>query len=182
MAGKIDIFYDGQHVYWYGAGNFKGTFKATSGLTGHQSASEQTKSDMGPIPAGRYTFSIKLAGTAHVVDVAHSTLDTKQGIESLDDMPGPDGKLYQSSAWGHNRVRLNPQIIFNSKARHRGGFYLHDSTKGYSHGCIEVQPTFFTKLRSYAEQQAKERNGRRVLTLLVQYPNAKASTYGKTDK
>jgi hypothetical protein len=32
----------------------------------------------------------------------------------------------------------------------RGGFYLHDSTKGYSHGCIEVEPSFLSILRARA--------------------------------
>jgi len=182
MSGMIDLFYDGTHVYWYGVGNFKQTFKATSGLPGHQSAAEQTTSDTGPIPEGRYTISIKLAGTAHVVNVAKGKLDTNQGIENLEQMPGPDGNFYEAPNWGKNRVRLTPQIIVNAKARHRGGFYLHDSQKGFSHGCIEVQPTFFVKLRQYAAEQAKDPKGRRTLTLLVKYPDAKASTYGSTDK
>jgi hypothetical protein len=29
----------------------------------------------------------------------------------------------------------------------RGGFYIHDSTKGYSHGCIEVESSIFKHLR-----------------------------------
>jgi hypothetical protein len=32
----------------------------------------------------------------------------------------------------------------------RGGFYLHDSVKGYSHGCIEVEGLFFESLRKFA--------------------------------
>jgi hypothetical protein len=31
----------------------------------------------------------------------------------------------------------------------RGGFYLHDSVKGYSHGCIEVESRLFTHLREH---------------------------------
>jgi len=31
----------------------------------------------------------------------------------------------------------------------RGGFYLHDSTKGYSHGCIEVETKIFLQLRNH---------------------------------
>lgn len=41
------------------------------------------------------------------------------------------------------------------KTRHackptRGGFYLHDSVKGYSHGCIEVEGIFFESLSKFA--------------------------------
>lgn len=31
----------------------------------------------------------------------------------------------------------------------RGGFYLHDSIKGYSHGCIEADTKLFVHLRKY---------------------------------
>ncbi len=31
----------------------------------------------------------------------------------------------------------------------RSGFYLHDSTKGFSHGCIKVEGLFFHLLRTY---------------------------------
>ena len=170
-----DLRFDGSHVYWFGVGNYK----ATSGLPGHQVASEQTVSDAGPIPEGYYWFSLADAGTARVTDVAKSKLDTNQGIESLVDMPGPDGKVYNSSAWGNNRVRLNITQILNAKAKHRGGFYLHDSVKGYSHGCIEVQPTFFAKLRQFAAGQGKK--GKHRLTLFVQYASSATSTYGDTD-
>jgi len=31
----------------------------------------------------------------------------------------------------------------------RGCFYIHDSTKGYSRGCIEVEPRIFPLLRDF---------------------------------
>lgn len=173
---KEDMLYDGDDVDWYGVGKFN----ATSGLSGHQIASEQTVSDTGPIPEGLYWFSLKIAGTARVVNLAASQLDTAQGIESLDRMPGPDGNFYESPAWGKNRVRLNALFISNPRARHRGGFYLHDSTKGYTHGCIEVDPRFFTRLRQFAADEAAKRNGRKSLVLKVKYPSGSASTYGGT--
>ena len=39
---------------------------------------------------------------------------------------------------------------------HRGGFYLHDSTKGYSHGCIEVESKLFGHLRKYHDASKKQ--------------------------
>ncbi len=173
---KEDMFYDGDDVDWYGVGKFN----ATSGLPGHQIASEQTISDQGPIPEGVYSFSLKIAGMARVVNVARGQLDTAQGIQSLDAMPGPDGKLYEAPNWGKNRVRLNALYISRSGARHRGGFYLHDSTKGYTHGCIEVDPRFFTRLRQYATDEAAKKHGRKWLILKVKYPSSLASTYGGT--
>lgn len=48
--------------------------------------------------------------------------------------------------WGYNRIRLESADEKTRKAcgGKRGGFYIHDSTKGYSHGCIEVEPVFFS--------------------------------------
>jgi hypothetical protein len=36
----------------------------------------------------------------------------------------------------------------------RGGFYLHDSTKGFSHGCIEVEGSLITGLRNYKTKRS----------------------------
>ena len=75
-------------------------------------------------------------------------------------MVGPDGKLYNAPNWGENRVRLNALHIDNPKARNRGGFYLHDSTKGFTHGCIEIEPRFFARLRTLATTEASRKHGR----------------------
>lgn len=52
--------------------------------------------------------------------------------------------------WGKNRIRLEPaNAITKQRLKEfggRGGFYIHDSTKGYSHGCIETETRFFDDL------------------------------------
>jgi hypothetical protein len=50
--------------------------------------------------------------------------------------------------WGWHRVQLQPADARTARACSpaRGGFYLHDSTKGYTHGCIEVEGAFFDRL------------------------------------
>ncbi|WP_254510045.1 hypothetical protein [Anatilimnocola floriformis] len=183
-----DLHYNGKHLFWFGVGNFKKTkeFAATSGMTNHQTADEQGERDRGPIPEGQYKFFINNAGTAHVVDPSDDnfTLDTRQGIESLEDMKDDQGHTFNSSAWGKNRVRLNLIMLShpNPKTSQRGGFYLHDSHKGFTHGCIEVDTAFFKRLRIFATEQAKHKNGKKFLTLLVKYPTADASTRGATAK
>ena len=77
-------------------------------------------------------------------------------------------------------MRLNALYVANPKARHRGGFYLHDSTKGYTHGCIEVEPRLFIRLREYAKDEAAKKRGRKTLILKVKYPSSTAGTYGGT--
>jgi hypothetical protein len=174
---KEDMLYDGDELNWYGVL----VFPATSGMPGHQIASEQFISDTGPIPEGIYSLYLRVSGMARVTNVAKGTLDTKQGIQDLTAMPGPDGATYESSAWGKNRVRLNNLHIDSPKARHRGGFYLHDSTKGYTHGCIEVDPGFFVRLRQMAaDEAAKKKGSRQWLVLKVKYPTKSEGTNGGT--
>lgn len=173
---KEDMLYDGEHVHWYGIGKYN----ATSGMLNFQSASDQTKSDKGPIPEGRYSMYLIFAGTAKVTNADKGYLDNKQGISDLTDMSGPGGKVYNSSDWGKHRVRLNALYIENPKARHRYGFYMHDSTKGYTHGCIEVDMNFFTRLYSFAKAEGSNKKGRKTLHLKVDYPSNRSNTYGDT--
>lgn len=174
---KEDMLYDGDELDWYGIGKYK----ATSGMKGFQTADQQTVKDAGPVPEGTYSLLLKVVGTARVLSVAENKLEPRHGIQSLDGMPAPDGKLYWSPAWGLNRVRLRILLIDNPKARHRDGFYLHDSTKGFSHGCIEVDTRFFTRLREMAKDEGAKKKGRKTLILKIKYPTSTESTYGKTD-
>jgi hypothetical protein len=59
-----------------------------------------------------------------------------------------DGNGPVDSDWGTLRVKLTP---IQGNMYGRGGFYLHNSQKRYSHGCIEVGKTaagvdFFTAM------------------------------------
>ena len=79
--------------------------------------------------------------------------------------------------WGHHRIRFEPAdgpTRAICKPVYRSGFHLHDSTKGFSHGCIEVEAAFFTRLKRYASSGHAGTN----LTLEVKY--AHKSTYGGT--
>ncbi|MBO9356839.1 DUF2778 domain-containing protein [Bordetella petrii] len=92
--------------------------------------------------------------------------------------PVPPG-LYQlylaDQDWGSKRARLEPAdaATRNRCAPARGGFYLHDSTKGYSHGCIGVEGRIFPLLRTYAR-------GSRSATMIikVEYVNDRAADGG----
>lgn len=56
----------------------------------------------------------------------------------------------------------------------RGGFYLHDSAKGYSYGCIEVEEKIFPILRNYNKAHKKN-----TIIILVTYSQG-VSTNGGT--
>lgn len=170
-----DMVYTGAKLYWFqnlppGA---KGPieFSATSGLPDSQLAVLQQKKDAGPIPEGRYTFLARRdpKREATVVDAKSGQLDTREGIQIL-----PHGSHgWQFPGWGSHRVRLTPKG--SNAAPHRGGFYLHDSHKGYSHGCIEIAG-FFKSLIEYAEAGKSPKH----LTLRVVYGDDTLSTYGNT--
>lgn len=84
--------------------------------------------------------------------------------------------------WGKTRLRIDPfdQRTRSTCAIRREGFYLHDSVKGYSHGCIEVDPMFFLDLRVYIDLMKRARISRRQhLLLRVAYVPGR-STYGET--
>jgi hypothetical protein len=171
---SADMIYNGTTLDWTG----QGVFKATSGLTDHQNASEQTHADEGPIPEGLYWFPLIIGKDATMV--GPGVLDDRQGIERLPATFHFGDTDYENFAWGPDRVRLNVVQISDPKAYNRDGFYLHDSTKGFSHGCIEVDPHFFLKLRDFVAMPAKKRGGQTRLIVKVKYPSSSASTYGGT--
>lgn len=143
-----DMEYDGQVLEWKGYGKFK----ATSGLPGAQQPSEQCKPDSGPVPEGMYAVFLTDRGAAADDGTNTCTLLPAKGIQSI-----PRGSRAGEcepywANWGSNRARMEPaDIATRSKCRPimRGGFYLHDSTKGYTHGCIEVEGRIFPLLRNH---------------------------------
>jgi hypothetical protein len=169
-----DLLYNGTMLIWDG----HGVFNATSGLPGHQDASQQSHPDEGPVPEGLYSFPLILAADATMT--GPGKLDVREGIEHLPDSWQWNGQPYRNEAWGPDRIRLTIVHIDDPKNRKRAGFYLHDSTKGFSHGCIEVDPLFFRRLREFVQLPLRARHGRTRLTLRVKYPSTTATTYGGT--
>ena len=171
---KEDMLYNGVSLQWY----HHGLFRATSGLKDHQNADQQSHTDEGPIPEGLYHFPLILAKDGTMVGPGQ--LDGREGVEHLPDKFRYGKKEFLNNAWGADRVRLTIDHIDDVRNRHRGGFYLHDSTKGFSHGCIEVDPKFFLKLRAFVKLPSNLRGEKKHLYLKVKYPSAHASTYGNT--
>lgn len=81
-----------------------------------------------------------------------------------------NGTTYTYPGWGSMRARLNP---ISGKMYGRHSFYLHNSHKGFSHGCIEVGGNFFGRLIKYGQSYSSIR-------LTVRYPSMNTSTYGGT--
>lgn len=144
----VDMEFDGQIQAWKGTGKFR----ATSGLSGFQYPSNQCLPDKGPIPQGIYKVLLTDRGAARDDGTGYCNLQAGWGIQSI-----PRGSAAGQcepywANWGYNRVRLEPADVKTTKActPSRGGFYIHDSSKGFSHGCIEVERRFFSTLRARA--------------------------------
>jgi hypothetical protein len=144
----VDMEYDGQVLKWIGAGDFK----ATSGLPGYQLPDNSCLKDKGPTPEGIYKVLVANGGKATDDGTGQCSLLPGWGLQAIPRgaAAGPCEPFWAN--WGNNRARLEPA---DARTRHgclpeRSGFYLHDSTKGYIHGCIEVEPRFFPLLRTRA--------------------------------
>lgn len=161
-----DLIYTGTTLNWLSQ---KKTYKATSGLIGTQRAKFQIEKDHGPIPEGRYQLLAKDVGTAKSKN--GDLVTGNEGIEALP--PNP----FLLEQWGPHRVFLKILEIKPSKAKKRSGFYLHDSEKGFTHGCIEVEARFFTDLRTVALTHPGP--GVRI-EVQVKYLSAESSTNGGT--
>ncbi|HEY7423655.1 MAG TPA: hypothetical protein VH682_05365 [Gemmataceae bacterium] len=168
-----DILYNGKQLHWYG---MHLEFPATSGQNDYKRADQEGVKDYGPIPEGWYDFSVQEAKPGKNADDYFS----HEGVQSFS--PSPD--------WGTQRVRLHlkrlDEMAIRQKvgdqglkvAKSRGGFYLHNSHKGYTHGCVEVSDSFFTKLAEYRRKKHHKAH----LTLRVHYRDIHTDTYGATDK
>ncbi|MBI3464307.1 MAG: DUF2778 domain-containing protein [Planctomycetes bacterium] len=159
---STQLVYDGREIKW---GQL--WFEASSGLIDHQSAGEQCQSDKGPIPAGLYRISLDVDSDAVAKTDKYGQMVPSTKIQRVPESLSP--------TWGYNRVRLELIKLDANCASPRDGFYLHDSHKGFTHGCIETTDFFFGTLREYAKSHKNQQ-----LTLRVRYPTADASTKGDT--
>jgi hypothetical protein len=180
-AVPADLLYDGQLLTWTG----HGTYRASSGMPGFQMPREQCVANKGPIPSGLYSLAL--------VEDKKLAQDDGTGICQLRASPkiqriprGPYAGECEPywALWGVFRVRFEPadsQTMQRCKTW-RGGFYLHDSVKGFTHGCIEVATNFFMELLSYLAAMRAGRVAKRgKLTVSVRYV-AERATNGGTKK
>ena len=176
------LIYNGTHLSWIEGGKVIERYPATSGMSGNQSPGNQCVKDAGPIPEGTYVLRLQYNKQliATVADPITCKLQAAKGIQQI-----PDGDQKKGTAhctpywnnWGSNRVQIDAYDTKARKACHgrRDGFYIHDSAKGFSHGCIEVKHDFFKKL--YALVNSDPEN--RLMLLNVDYSRTK-TTLGDT--
>lgn len=169
---NYQMIYDGQKIHWTGLG----TFKATSGKPKYQVPNNQCIPDKGPVPEGYYKIFISDHGAAKDDGRNMCALKPSWGIQEIP-RGAAAGKCEPFWAnWGGNRARMEPadqKTKVKCAPINRGGFYLHDSTKGYSSGCLEVENRIFPLLRKY-----NQNHGKGVIILKVEYSGG--STNGGT--
>ena len=75
-------------------------------------------------------------------------------------------------------------LLHARDCKKRHSFYIHDSTKGASIGCIEVEPKFFDQLRKFITHNNGKSKAKRMkfLSVEVRYASFKTRTLGKTEK
>ena len=149
-----------------------------------QQAKYQRYSDIGPTPEGKYKINLS-PDPDRIAEADPHTGALKRnvdgGIERIPDFvenTENSGSRWTYAAWGKNRARLEPIEVTGATAKDRdlNSFYFHDSEKGYSHGCTEVESALFTKLREYREE------GNQSIEVMVDYPNRNHRTNGGTKK
>jgi hypothetical protein len=192
------IVYDGQTLSWKPFGKSE-TYAATSGAPGYQTPAHEVVENLGPVPAGKYKVPLRLGGYAYVIGVKEELSQLSVQFdreESIENMPenvefgdATNGnRLVNFPHWGCHRVRLTTLSYDNRNVTRPGGFYIHDSTKGYSAGCIETSHRFFEHLIQFAIQLGKSPEnpaGLDTVLLRVDYSKQRklsggGSTYGGT--
>ncbi|HCG8477108.1 TPA: DUF2778 domain-containing protein [Vibrio parahaemolyticus] len=163
------LVYTGTELKWHG----RGTFKATSGMAGYQYPEDQCVPDKGPVPEGKYYIPLILGALAEDDGSGFCVLKPSWQVQEI-----PRGESAGEcdpywANWGYNRVRFEPYDEVTKKRCRpsRSGFYLHDSTKGYSHGCIEVEGRFFNELRAFI----KKTDDRKLMLSIKYQPNVKTN-------
>jgi hypothetical protein len=168
------LMYNGQVLLWNGVGRFK----ATSGLLGFQRPAYQCVVEKGPTPEGAYLVWLVEAGTADGDE--YCQLTPSRGRQSIPRGTAAGACEPWWANWGWNRIRFEAaDEETRSRCRpSRAGFYLHDSVKGYSHGCIEVEGRFFEVLGSFIEDLRRRRVPLRHLSLSVRYAPGRETSGG----
>ncbi len=150
---NFDMTYDGQTLTWLGHGKFK----ATSGLP-HLQKPELQCIENATIPEGLYKVFLADRGPAQDKREGHCELQPAWGMQTIPRGLAAGKCERYWAGWGLHRARMEPfdaATKLKCTPRMRGGFFLHDSTKGYSHGCIEVEGHLFSMLENYRRSSKK---------------------------
>lgn len=186
-TGDQVIFYAGDYgdtreiLHIFKASSGRENVMFTDGSTANgQVASAQKYKNYGPTVEGKYKLDLSL-DPERKAQLKKGEVVRGEGIESLEGMTDPDepGKTFAAPNWGKRRVRMIPINVKQpdeSRPRDLNSFYFHDSEKGYSAGCTEVESGFFDVLMKAREE------GETSILVRVRYPSPNHKTNGGTKK
>ena len=149
------IEYTGQTLtIWPGAFKGRGNppiaqCKATSGYPGYQNPGFANQV-LGPVPQGHYRINLGLDPKrwASIVPSGEN-LAAGYGVQRIrPSYVGPNGETLVPEGWGTWRARLQPLNVSTT----RSNFYLHNSTKGFTHGCVETCDSLYNRFVTYHDQ------------------------------
>ncbi len=120
----------------------------------------QCKPNEGPVPNGAYKILL-VDSKSNAVDDGTGNCKLSPSWQLQTIPRGSDAGDCEPfwANWGSNRIRFEPADTTTKQTCapiKRSGFYLHDSTKGYSHGCIEIESKFFTTLRQFIATSSRK--------------------------
>lgn len=155
ILGLDWVEYTGEKINLYSGelgdkSNLKKSCPSTSGMPGAQSKDDTSKPDEGPIPEGDYSVDLR-PDPERVAQHNNGSMIPGYGIEQIPPSTAPvrdegegedyggewgEAPTYDIAPWGSWRARLISKKGTDTKKR--TSFYLHNSHKGYTHGCIET--------------------------------------------
>lgn len=161
-------------------------------LENHQFAKYQYEKNTGPTVKGHYYLSLENEpGKKAILSNGEIKPSDGKGIENLQNLMDEKTRevVVENASWGHYRIKMNPvpgevkqpispytgEPLEGSDQRGLNTFYFHDSHKGYSSGCHDIESRFFDDLIEYQQQ------GNKRIEVLVGYPNDNWSTNGCTE-
>ena len=132
----------------------------------------QQNLEFGPVPEGWYSINLTLNPNRKVgSNMSNGDIYSGEGIQTIPrgiKTLGGDWASYQN--WGTKRARLDP--YGNSDKFGRTNLYLHNSFKGFTHGCIESRTGVFDFLMKYRIDHS-------TIHLQVAYPSPSTITNGE---
>jgi RHS repeat-associated protein len=186
--------------------NLLQTYNATSGYKGPdaygkqwdlQKSKNQNIKNGGPTVEGKYSINLEPSPERKPSLIkdgkGYSLRPTAEGgIETIGKVYTDDTKTRYvdfTEVWGNYRANLDPvdvkqplgadgKPLKGDDARNLGSFYLHDSQKGASSGCHEVESSLFDRLLEFQKNNPDEKK----IMVVVKYPSAEHSTNGGTKK
>jgi hypothetical protein len=134
-----------------GDGSIDQCWPSVSGRPGHQSASEQSVVDQGPLPEGEWD----------VRQTELQAIGSRGVLEEIGAELGRTGWPGGESAWGRFRIWLHPR--FGTNTYRRSGFSIHGGDDPGSAGCVDMTSNIDAFARKF-------RNHGRDMILKVDYP------------